>query len=80
MKKGGTKLTLEHVNSIKKWDQGWEKTLLEIEKCRREKKWQSKDTSVTFFKFFIHTFKNQKYYDTQTINYLFTMQWLQNIT
>ena len=46
----------------------------EIEKYSREKKCQSKDASVTFFSFFIHTSKNQAHYDTQTINYLFTTQ------
>ena len=69
MKKGGTKLTLERVNSIKKWDQSWEKTLLvmKLKSAEEKKKWQSKDTNATFLKFFIHTFKNQKHYDTQII-------------
>lgn len=54
--------------------------VMKLKIAEEKKKWQSKDASVTFFEFFIHTSKNQEHYDTQTINYLFTTQWLQNVT
>lgn len=49
--------------------------VMKLKIAEEKKKWQSKDASVTFFEFFIHTSKNQEHYNTQTINYLFTTQW-----
>ena len=52
-KKGGTTLTLEHVNSIKKQDHSWEKTPLVMKlKSTAEKKSDNQKMPVLLFKIF----------------------------
>lgn len=55
--KGGATLTLEHINSDKKWDQSWEKTplVIKLKSAEEEKSVNQKMQLLLFFNFFIYT-------------------------